>query len=155
MAQRDFWVHPIISDHWFKGEYHTLYPDLREYPEKFFRRYRMSIQQFDYLLQLLWPHLEKLNNKFRASINAEQRLVVTLRECLFTWYYIKFLNQIRVSLACGTYLMLIFTARKYCMQYQFDVNFHGKKILQQYQFDIMCHGSFCTYKEPTWHFWPS
>ena len=36
MAQRDFWVHPIISDRRFKGEYHTLYPDLREYPEKFF-----------------------------------------------------------------------------------------------------------------------
>ena len=79
MAQRDFWVHPIISDRRFKGEYHTLYPDLREYPEKFFRWYRMSMEQFDYLLQLIRPRIEKLNNNFRASINAEQRLVVTLR----------------------------------------------------------------------------
>ena len=77
--QRDYWVHPINKERHLKGEYFTLYPELREYPEKFFRWFRMSIEQFDFLLQELTPSLQKQNNNYRASVSPEERLVVTLR----------------------------------------------------------------------------
>ena len=76
---RDFWVHPINKDRHVKGEFFTLYQDLREYPEKFFRWYRMSIEKFDFLLGKLQPVLQKENNNYRDSISAEERLVITLR----------------------------------------------------------------------------
>ena len=77
--QRDYWVHPIDEERHLKGEYFTLYPELREYPEKFLRWFRMSTEQFDFLLQELTPSLQKQNNNYRASVCPEERLVVTLR----------------------------------------------------------------------------
>ena len=76
---RDFWVHPINKDRHLKGEFFTLYKDLREYPDKFFRWYRMSIEQFDYILEKLRPVLQKDNNNYRDSISPEERLAITLR----------------------------------------------------------------------------
>ena len=77
--ERDFWVHPINENRYIKGEFYTLYQELRQYPEKFFRWYRMSMEQFDFLLGKLKPGLQKQNNNYRDSICAEERLVVTLR----------------------------------------------------------------------------
>ena len=50
---QEYWVHPFNQDVHEKGEFFTTYPDLRKYPQKFFRTYRMSIRQFDALLHLL------------------------------------------------------------------------------------------------------
>ena len=75
---QEYWIHPFNEDVHTKGEFFTTYPDLRKYPEKFFRTYRMSIRQFDTLLHHLHPVISKQDN-YRESIGAEERLVITLR----------------------------------------------------------------------------
>ena len=40
---RTLWVHPINEDRPEKGEFYTLYPDLRWYPDKFFKMYHVSV----------------------------------------------------------------------------------------------------------------
>ena len=75
---REYWIHPFNEDVHTKGEFFTTYPDLRKYPEKFFRTYRMSICQFDTLLHHLRPVISKQDNNYHESIGAEERLVITL-----------------------------------------------------------------------------
>ena len=77
--ERELWVHPYCREACTKGEFFLMYPDLRKYPEKFFRTYRMSIRQFDNLLHLVRPVIEKQINNYRKTISAEERLVITLR----------------------------------------------------------------------------
>ena len=78
-VHREYWIHPFNEDVHTKGEYFSTYPDLRKYPHKFFRTYRMSIQQFDALLHHLKPVISKQDNNYRESIGSEERLVITLR----------------------------------------------------------------------------
>ena len=77
--ERELWVHPFCLEACTKGEFFVTYPDLRKYAAKFFRTYRMSIRQFDNLLHLLRPVIEKQSNNYRETISAEERLVITLR----------------------------------------------------------------------------
>ena len=77
--ERELWVHPFCREATTKGEFFLMYPDLRKYPAKFFRTYRMSIRQFDNLLHLLRPVISKQINNYRESISAEECLVITLR----------------------------------------------------------------------------
>ena len=57
LITRIIWVHPLNDDQYYKGEFYVLYPDLRNYPAKFFTMYRMSVSKFDELLELLTPAL--------------------------------------------------------------------------------------------------
>ena len=77
--ERELWIHPFCRDACTKGEFFLMYPDLRKCPAKFFHTYRMSIRQFNNLLHLLRPVIEKKINNYRESISAEERLVITLR----------------------------------------------------------------------------
>ena len=77
--ERDFWVHPINENQYIKGEFYTLYQELWQYPEKIFRWYRITMEQFDFLLGKLKQGLQKQNNNYSNSISAEERLVITLR----------------------------------------------------------------------------
>ena len=77
--ERELWEHPFCLEACTKGEFFVTYPDLRKYPAKFFRTYRMSIRQFDNLLHLLRPVIEKQINNYRETISAEECLVITLR----------------------------------------------------------------------------
>ena len=45
-----YWVHPINQRCQQFDEFHTLYKDLRKYPDRFYTYYRMSSEQFDYIL---------------------------------------------------------------------------------------------------------
>ena len=78
-VHREYWIHPFNEDVHTKGEYFSTYPDLRKYPHKFFSTYRMSIQQFDALLNHLGPVISKQDNNYRESIGSEERLVITLK----------------------------------------------------------------------------
>ena len=42
MSSRSVWVHPTNSLRMQKGEFYTLYPDLRHFQPKFFSMYRMN-----------------------------------------------------------------------------------------------------------------
>ena len=76
---RHYWVHPFNEDVHSKGEFFSIYPDLRKYPQKFFRMYRMSVQQFDALLHHIRPVISKLDNNYRESVGAEEQFVIALR----------------------------------------------------------------------------
>ena len=65
---RGFWVHPIYDLHIEKGEFYTLYQDLRHFQPK-----------FDRLLALVGPHLEKKWTKMRSPLPPAQKLVIMLR----------------------------------------------------------------------------
>ena len=78
-VERNIWVHPLNQERSRKGEFYTLYKDQRKFPERFFENYRMSVQQFDYLLGLVSPLIEGKSCNFRTPISAEQKLVLTLR----------------------------------------------------------------------------
>ena len=72
-------MHPFCQEAATKGDFFLMYPDLRKYPAKFFHTYRMSIHQFDNLLHLLRPVIEKKINNYRETISAEERFVIALR----------------------------------------------------------------------------
>ena len=78
LITRNIWVHPLNEDRYYKGEFYVLYPDLRNYPAKFYTMYRMSLSKFDELLEILTPALIRQNTNYRTSISPEQRLVLTL-----------------------------------------------------------------------------
>jgi len=53
------WVRDIYRDRETFGEYHHLYPQLREDEDKFFEYFRMSIATFDLLLSKISHRLQK------------------------------------------------------------------------------------------------
>ena len=57
--RRMLWVHSLNELRLDKGEFYTLYPDLRHFVPKFFNMYRMSLPKFDRLLQKISPLIEK------------------------------------------------------------------------------------------------
>jgi len=71
------WVRDIYRDRETFGEYHHLYPQLREDEDKFFEYFRMSIATFDLLLSKISHRLQK--RSIRQAITPEERLVLTLR----------------------------------------------------------------------------
>ena len=77
--ERELWVHPFCREAATKGKFFLMYPNLRKYPAKFFHTYRMSIRQFNNLLHLLRPVIEKKINNYHETISAEERLVIALR----------------------------------------------------------------------------
>ena len=75
---RRWWIHPLNLERFQKSEFFNLYLDLRKYDDRFFKMYRMHVNQFDYLLSLLRPHLQKQTTRYREPISPEERLVVTI-----------------------------------------------------------------------------
>ena len=76
---RSVWVRPLNNMRIDKGEFYVLYPDLRHFEPDFFSIYRMRVDQFDELLQILDPHIRRMNTNFRAAISPEQQLVIAIR----------------------------------------------------------------------------
>ncbi|XP_069358039.1 uncharacterized protein [Maniola hyperantus] len=77
---RRFNVHPILRDRMTHSMFITLYPKLREYSEKFFNYFRMSVTSFDDLLEIIKEDLTPCQNYVvRDTVSAEEKLVITLR----------------------------------------------------------------------------
>ena len=79
MVNREIWVHPMNLDREKKGEFYTLYPDLRSFQKEFFAMYRMNPAKFDELLRILEPRLWRSYTNMWKVISPEQKLVITLR----------------------------------------------------------------------------
>ena len=77
--RHEYWVHPINELRFKKGEFYTLYPDLRHFPHKFFNMYRMTVAKLDTLLEKVDPVLRRQWTNMREPISPEQKLVITLR----------------------------------------------------------------------------
>ncbi|XP_068121508.1 uncharacterized protein [Hyperolius riggenbachi] len=76
---RRYWVHPMLQERRRKGQFRTLYRDLRHHPEKFFGYTRMSVSSFDGLLAKLKDALRRQDTNFRLAITPTERLLITLR----------------------------------------------------------------------------
>lgn len=77
--QRLLWVHPIVSQRNEKGHFQNLFPDLLQYPSKFFNYFRMSRDSFFELHDAIKYDIRKEDTNMRKSITTEERLAVTLR----------------------------------------------------------------------------
>jgi hypothetical protein len=77
--QRQFWVHPIYSERLSLGKFYTSFERYRNYPDKFFSYYRMSVCSFDELLALVGPSIARENTNWRRSVPKAERLSVALR----------------------------------------------------------------------------
>ena len=86
MMYREIWVHPLNQSRLDKGEFYSLYPDLRHYPQKFFTFYRMPVAKFDELLWQIALSIRRKSSNFCQPISPEQQLVLTLR-CVLSAYY--------------------------------------------------------------------
>ena len=78
-VDREIWVHPMNVEGSRKGEYFTLYNDQRNFEDRFFENYRMTVQQFDYLLCLVSPLIRRQDTNYCVSISPEQKLALMLR----------------------------------------------------------------------------
>ncbi|XP_068126508.1 uncharacterized protein [Hyperolius riggenbachi] len=76
---RRYWVHPILQQRRRKGQFWTLYRDLRQHPDKFFGYTRMSVGSFDCLLSKLKDALQRQDTNYRRAITPTERLLITLR----------------------------------------------------------------------------
>ncbi|XP_046672970.1 protein ALP1-like isoform X2 [Homalodisca vitripennis] len=62
------------------GEYHHLFPQLKKYPDRFFQYTRMDYSTFEYILNLISPHMEvKYTNFVKQPIECDEKLLITLR----------------------------------------------------------------------------
>lgn len=78
--KRQYRVHPILHDRMTQSMFLTLYPKLREHNKKFFNYFRMSVQSFDELLEIVKEDLSPCENYVvRDVVSAEEKLVITLR----------------------------------------------------------------------------
>lgn len=77
---RRFWIHPLINPT------HSSYIVARELnrdPEKFQAYYRMKKETFDVLVHLVGPSLKKQDTTFRLAKTPEEKLIITLRKCIY------------------------------------------------------------------------
>lgn len=77
--QRRIWVHDILLKRHIEGEYITLYKQLSDHEEKFFKYFRMSKFQFNELLLKIKITIRKKNTRFRKAISPREKLAVCLR----------------------------------------------------------------------------
>ena len=82
---RDLWVNPLNDLRNEKGEFYTLYDDLRHFSPRFFHMYRMSVGKFDMLLVMLTPRLRKKSVNTWLTISPEHQPVLTL---MYTLHFI-------------------------------------------------------------------
>ena len=78
--RREIWVDEILWDRDTESEF-VLVDKLRqkENPEKFRQYMRMLPHQFDYILNLISPRIQKQDTTFLKSITPSQKLIVTIR----------------------------------------------------------------------------
>ena len=77
--RRSCWMHDMNRARAIDGEFARLtLKHLRNHDDRFFNMYRMHIKQFDELLQMLMPDLQKMTTNYREPVSAEERLILTL-----------------------------------------------------------------------------
>ena len=78
---RRWWIRPLLLLRGAAGQYEQHFRHMRDNdPEMFFKYTRLTVEQFDLLLQLVGPSLEKCS--IRTALSPEFRLLVTLRYTL-------------------------------------------------------------------------
>ena len=73
------WVRGIFKNRERQGAFETLFHEMRNDRELFFRYFRISPEKFDHLLTVVRNQIEKKDTTFRKSFPAAGRLATTLR----------------------------------------------------------------------------
>lgn len=74
---RSIWVHPWNLRRPIDGEFVRICVPLRNYPEKFYKYFRMGVSTFHYILDNIKCSITKRSR--RAPVGPAERLAVTLR----------------------------------------------------------------------------
>ena len=77
--KRRFWIRNIFLQRETRGTFRTLFQELLQDKELFFRYHRMTPSRFEHLLSLVEDKITKEKTNFRDPICAEERLSITLR----------------------------------------------------------------------------
>lgn len=77
--RRRMWVHPLFQIRKQQGDGYHLYLELRRDEARFHLEYRMSIQQFDFLLGRVTPVIQRQDTFWREAIPPAHRLAICLR----------------------------------------------------------------------------
>lgn len=75
---RKYWVHPY-NVHNIKHSSAVVSRELSQHEQKFKEFYRMSLESYRVLLQLVSRKLEKKNTNFRFAVPPAEKLLITLR----------------------------------------------------------------------------
>lgn len=77
---RRMWVREWIEKRSEVGFTATLYEELKTGDTEMYKNFvRMSLQDFEYLLELITPIIQKQNTVMRKAITPKERLILTLR----------------------------------------------------------------------------
>ena len=71
-------IHPIIKKREEFGAFYTLFGELRDYANKFFNYFRMSLSSFDEMQHRLKESLQRRNSKMRNCIPPVEMLAVAI-----------------------------------------------------------------------------
>lgn len=80
VSHRTVWVHEWVRKRQTEGCYAKLLNELRNDHPNLYRNFvRMTADDFDYLLQLVTPYIQKQDTHMRKAIPPGERLALTLR----------------------------------------------------------------------------
>ena len=80
IKKRRFWVHPILKERLFKGDFFQLIPKLKSDEERFYTYFRMNINSYKNLIEILSNGQEDKVCHFRKDIlSLEHKIAITLR----------------------------------------------------------------------------
>lgn len=82
LSNRKFSAHPINQVRQDLGEYHHLFLQLKDYPDKFQEYLRMTPETFAYMCEKISPKLESYKKYCNLHVNpigAEEQLVLSIR----------------------------------------------------------------------------
>lgn len=115
---RRVWVHDWVKKRDTEGVYVKLLAELRMNNPNLYRNFvRMRAEDFDFLLELVTPLIEKKNTQMRDAISAGARLALTLRflatgESFMSLQYLFLIPQPTISSIVPEVLDAIYTVLK-------------------------------------------
>jgi hypothetical protein len=56
---RKFWVHPVLQNRTQGGHFYNSFSELRQYEDRFYNYFRMSISSFDTLANILKNKIQR------------------------------------------------------------------------------------------------
>ncbi|KAK0154749.1 Protein ALP1-like [Merluccius polli] len=95
--RRRFWVHATLRRRRELGEFHRLLQELRLDDGRFQRYFRLTVGQFEDLLARVGARISRLDNNYRLSIPAAERLSICLRFLATGDSYRTIANSFRVG----------------------------------------------------------
>ena len=72
-TEREYWVHPINEKGKKEGEFHTLVPDLKLYPDRFYTYFRMDEEKCMYVLEQVDEKIHGMTTNYREALSSEHK----------------------------------------------------------------------------------